>query len=139
MSGSDRIVDTLKRAFHKHYEDGESSAEIWIAFIEVPPTINKTATRIHSAKELAEKCEFPEPDKFSHEVVFEWAIPEKYVLHEVSLQTLMKRELQEHCFLQPSTAEVRRYTARELQRHGPWEISVTSQSPSELGLSAAFP
>lgn len=125
VSGSDRIVDTLKRAFDKHYEDGESSAEIWIAFIEVPPTINETATRIHSAKELAEKCELPEPKLFSHEVVFEWAIPEKYVLHEVSLQTLMKRELQEHCFLKPSTTEVRCYTARELQRHGPWEIGVT--------------
>ena len=61
VSGSDRIVDTLKRAFDKHYEDGESSVEIWIAFIEVPPTINETATRIHSAKELAEKCELPEP------------------------------------------------------------------------------
>ncbi len=125
VSGSDRIVDTLKRAFDKHYEDGESSAEIWIAFIEVPPTMNETATRIHSAKELAEKCELPEPNLFSHEVVFEWAIPKKYVLHEVSLQTLIKRKLQEHHFLQPSTAEVRRYTARELQRHGPWEIGVT--------------
>ena len=37
----------------------------------------------------------------------------------------MKRELQEHCFLQPSTIEVRRYIARELQRNGPWEIGVT--------------
>ena len=125
VSGSDRIVDTLKRAFDKHYKDGKSSAEIWIAFIEVPPTINETVTRIHSAKELAEKCGLPEPDLFSHEVVFEWAIPEIYVRHEVSLQTLMKRELQEHCFLQPTTAEVRCYTASELQGHDPWEIGVT--------------
>ena len=125
VSGSDRIVDTLKRAFDKYYEDGESSAEIWIAFIEVPPTIDESATRIHSAKELAEKCELPEPNAFSHEVVFEWTIPKKYVLHEVSLQTLIKRKLQEHYFLQPSTAEVRRYTSRELQRYNPWEIGVT--------------
>jgi hypothetical protein len=125
VSGSDRIVDTSKRAFDMHYEDGESSADIWIAFIEVPSTTNETATRIHSAKELAEKCELPEPNLFSHEVVFEWAIPEKYVVHEVSLQTLMKRGLQEHRFLQPSTAEVRRYTARELQQQRPWEIGIT--------------
>ncbi|KAL8882607.1 MAG: hypothetical protein Q9215_004064 [Flavoplaca cf. flavocitrina] len=125
VSGSDRIVDTLKRAFDKHYKKCESSAEIWIAFIEIPPTTNETATRIHSAKELAEKCELPEPNLLFHEVVFEWAIPDKYLLHEVSLQTLMKRELQEHCFLQPSTAEARCYIARELQRHGPWEIGVT--------------
>lgn len=44
VSGSDHIVDTLKRAFEKHYEDGESSEDIWIAFIEVPPTTNETAT-----------------------------------------------------------------------------------------------
>ena len=100
VSGSDRIVDTLKRAFDKHYgdddRDRESAADIWIAFIEVPPTINETTTRIHSAKKLAEKCELSDPNKYSYEVVFEWAIPEKYVVHKVSLQTLMKRELQEH-------------------------------------------
>ncbi|KIW21902.1 uncharacterized protein PV07_12688 [Cladophialophora immunda] len=125
VSGSDRIVDTLKRAFDKHYEDGESSADIWIAFIEIPPTMNETGPRIHSAKELAEQCELPEPNLFSHEVVFEWAIPKKYVLHEVSLQALINRGLQEHYFLQSSTAEVRRYTARELRQHGPWEIGIT--------------
>ena len=37
----------------------------------------------------------------------------------------MKRELQAYCFLQLSTKEVRRYTARELQRHGPWKIGIT--------------
>lgn len=125
LSGSDRIVDTLKRAFDKHYEDGESSAEIWIAFIEVPPTIIETPTRIYSAKELAQKCQLPEPNLFSHEVIFEWAIPETYVLHEVSLQTLMKRGLQKDCFLLPSTAEVRYYTARGFQRRDPWDIGVT--------------
>ena len=125
VSASDRIVDTLKRAFDKHYKNGESSAEIWIAFIEVPPTTNETTTRIHSAKELAENCELPEPNKFFYEVVFEWAIPEKFVLHEVSLQTLMKRGLREHCLLQPDTEKVRRYNARELQGHDPWEIGGT--------------
>ncbi len=125
VSGSDRIFDTLKRAFDKHYEEGEASAEIWIAFIEVPHTRAGTTTRIYSAKDLAEKCELAEPDKFSHEVVFEWAIPEKYVLHEVSLQTLMKRNLREDWLLQPSTTEGRRSTARELRGHSPWEIGVT--------------
>ena len=68
VSGSDRIVDTLKRAFDKHYKDDESSADIWIAFIEVPSNTNETATRIYPAKELAEKCDLPEPNLFSHEV-----------------------------------------------------------------------
>jgi hypothetical protein len=73
--GSDYIVDTLTRAFEKHfgddYKDSELVADIWIAFIEVLPTIDKDATRIHSAKELAEKYKDPEYKKFSHEFVFE--------------------------------------------------------------------
>jgi hypothetical protein len=99
VSGSDRIIDSVKRAFDKRHEDGESPADIWIDFIEVPTIINETTTRIHSAKELARKCGLPKPDKFSHEVVFEWAIPEKYVVHEISLQTLIRRGLREHNFL----------------------------------------
>ncbi|KAI9742311.1 MAG: hypothetical protein M1818_004211 [Claussenomyces sp. TS43310] len=130
VSVSNRIVDSVTRAFNKHYKYGESPADIWIAFIEVPPTTNETATRFHFAKELAEKCELPQPNKFSHEIVFEWAIPKEYVVHEVSLLTLMERKFQEDCFLPRSTAEVRRYTARELQQQDPWEIGIT------LGFSA---
>ncbi|KAH8587985.1 hypothetical protein B0O99DRAFT_640405 [Bisporella sp. PMI_857] len=43
----------------------------------------------------------------------------------------MKREIQEHYFLQPSalevrsTREVRCYTARELQQHTLWEMGAT--------------
>lgn len=43
----------------------------------------------------------------------------------------MERGLEEHYFLRPSTwkvqstSEVRYYTARELQRHGSWEIGIT--------------
>jgi hypothetical protein len=98
----------------------------WVAFIEVPP--NENATRIHCAKELAGKCELWEPNRFYHEMVFEWAIPEKYVLHKVSLQSLMDRGIQRQCFFQSSTAEVRCYIARELPHaislDGPWEIGV---------------
>lgn len=87
VSGSDRIVDTLTRAFEKYfgddYRDGELAADIWIAFIEVPPTMDEDATRIHSAEEWAEKCGDPEYKKFSHEFVFEWAIPEKYVVADL--------------------------------------------------------
>ncbi|CAG8982554.1 hypothetical protein HYALB_00002336 [Hymenoscyphus albidus] len=124
VSGSDRIVDTLKRAFEKH-KDGERSADIWIVFIAEPQTINETATRIHSAKELAEKCQLEEPKRFSHEVLFEWAIPEEYVLHQVSLHTLIERGLQGSWFSQPTTVEVRRYIAEKLQQQSPWEIGVT--------------
>jgi hypothetical protein len=120
VSVSDRIVDTVKRAFDKHYEDDESAADIWFAFIEVPP--NEKA--IHSVKELAEKCGLKEPNRFNHEFIFEWAIPEHYVLHKVSLQTLMKREIQQHWFSEPSTMEVRCRIAKEFRDDisHPWEI-----------------
>lgn len=94
VSVSDRIVDTVKRAFEKHYKDGESLADIWITFIEVPAIIHGTPARIHATRSLAEERELPEPNVFYHEFVFEWAIPETYVLHTVSLQTLMNRGLQ---------------------------------------------
>ncbi|KFY05665.1 hypothetical protein V491_09069 [Pseudogymnoascus sp. VKM F-3775] len=141
VSASDRIVDGVTRAFRKYYEDGEEAADIWIAFIEVSPT---TTARIHSARELAGRCGFQKPELFSHEVVFEWAIPEEYIIHEVSFLTLMERGLREDYFLreyhlpQPSSgkvqsapevrsaAEVRHNTAREFQqRRDPWDIGLT--------------
>ena len=75
--GSDRIVDTSKRAFDMYYKEGESLVDIWIAFIKVPPTRNLDTTQFYSAKALAEKCGHPEPNKFSYEVVFKWAIPKE--------------------------------------------------------------
>lgn len=124
VSASVRIVDTLKRAFDKHNEHGESPAEIGIAFIEPKSIENGNLPRIHSARQLAKQCNLQNPEFFSYEFVFEWAIPEKYVLHKVSLQTLMERGLPMDWLLPPSTEEVRRYIAREFQQCGPWEIGV---------------
>ena len=36
VSASESIVDTVERAFDTQYQDSESLAEIWIAFIEIP-------------------------------------------------------------------------------------------------------
>jgi len=125
VSASVRIIDTLKRAFDKYHLDGESPADIWIAFIEIPSDTDDNAARIHSAKELAEKCKLCESSKFLYEVVFEWAIPEVYVVHKVSLQTLMNRRLQERYLLESSTGKVRQYFAREFQRLDSFEIGLT--------------
>jgi len=57
-------------------------------------------------------------------VIFEWAIPKKYVVHKASLQTLMKRELQEHRFLQPPTIEVRRYTTENSNLMAPRKLAL---------------
>jgi hypothetical protein len=85
---------------------------------------------------LAEECGHPEPGLFHHEIVFEWAIPEKYVLHKISLQALMDRGLKWGKYLIQggrelqllSTAELRSCIARDLQParpwYGPWGIGV---------------
>ena len=82
------------------------------------------ATRVHSARNLAEECGFPNSSPFFHEVVFEWVIPKKYVLHEVSLHTLMESGLPQDWFLQPSTEEVRWCIANEFQHCHPYNIGV---------------
>ncbi|KAL8661500.1 MAG: hypothetical protein Q9168_008379 [Polycauliona sp. 1 TL-2023] len=131
VSASDRIVDSVKRAFDKHYRDGESQAEIWIAFIAIPSTINKTAPRVHSAKELAKKCHYAEYNSFHHEVVFEWAIPEKYVLHKISLETLIDRGLHKGHFrplsdpeIYMSTKAIRSHIAIEMEKNNVWETGL---------------
>ncbi|KAI4262699.1 MAG: hypothetical protein L6R42_002129 [Xanthoria sp. 1 TBL-2021] len=124
VSASDRIVDTVQRAFDKYYEDGDSPGEIWIAFIEIPRIVGETTARIHSAKALAAECGFPRPGLYSHEIVFEWVIPEECVIHQVSLQTLMDRGIWDDCFLRRSTAEVRRSLAERFHGCNPWEIGI---------------
>lgn len=122
VSVSDRIVDTLHRAVEKYDKYCESPAKIWIAFIEVPSSAD---IRIHSAKELKEQCGSEEPGLCSHEFVFEWAIPEQYVRHRVSLQTLIYRGLPERHFRDCFTSETRCSIAREFaQYRSSWEIGV---------------
>jgi len=118
VSVSDRIVDTVKRAFDKQYENDESAADVWIAFIEVPPDEN--ATRIYSAQKLAQCCGLKEPNRFDHEFIFEWAIPEHHVLHQVSLQTLIDRGIQQLWFSEPSTKDVRSRIRKELFQDDSW-------------------
>lgn len=91
VSVSDRIIDTVNRAFDKHYEDGEPAANIWITFICVSTNDHGAAAQIHAAQSLAKENRDLEAGRYRHEFVFAWAIPKEYVLHEVSLQTLMNR------------------------------------------------
>ncbi|KFX88766.1 hypothetical protein O988_08912 [Pseudogymnoascus sp. VKM F-3808] len=125
VSCSVRIVDTVRRAFEIHNEDGELLADIWIAFIEIPTTKTKVTKRIHSAETLAEKCDLSEPQKLRYEFVFEWAIPKKYLVHKVSLQTLVDRGLRQEDFCKSNTAEVRYNLAKTFQRNDAWDIGVS--------------
>lgn len=144
VSCSTRIVDTMKRAFDKHYIEEESAEDIWIAFIAIParssPSLSSTTKRdqsqnkdkdtprIHSARALAERLPIEKPWKFTYEVVFEWAIPEKYVTHQVSLQTILDRGFQDQYFrVLKSTSEVLYHIAQQfkLRRHDPYGIGIT--------------
>ncbi|KFY44824.1 hypothetical protein V495_03256 [Pseudogymnoascus sp. VKM F-4514 (FW-929)] len=139
VSFSDRIVDTVQRAFKTHYafekghEKHVSKKDITIAFIAVPPDTRRI---YHSAKELAEACkehlgknyDLLDPRIYSHEFVFEWAIPDNYPVHKVSLQTLVDRGIQGiqgHNFLQMSTKDERSYIAGNFQQQDPWDIGST--------------
>ncbi|KAM0274275.1 hypothetical protein ACHAQH_008009 [Verticillium albo-atrum] len=100
ISVSSRIIDTTKCALDKYYTDGNPAEDIWIAFIMVPAGSRKP----HSAKKLAmqsnKQREILKPHQFRHEFLFDWAIPEDFVLHEVSLQTLLDRGLDWHEYLE---------------------------------------
>jgi len=124
VSCSDRMVDTLKRAFTKHIRDDESPSNIRIAFIEAVPTMHANATRVHSARELARQCQLLDSDKFLHEFVFEHAIPEECLLHDVSLHTLIMRGLQVNDFSQENTRGLRHDLAIKIQESDPWEIGL---------------
>ena len=55
VSASDRIVDTLKRAADKHHKNGDVPPDAWTAFIEVPPSMNESATRIPFRERIGRK------------------------------------------------------------------------------------
>ncbi len=132
VSVSSRIVDTIQRAFQK-LESGESPADIWVVFIEVLADVGQTPAKLHRAQDLAKRCllrkrqnssHLNEPSKFQHEVVFEWGIPEDYILHQVSLRTLIDRELPVH--QASSTMELRDIiSAAEFQGACPFDLGVS--------------
>lgn len=122
---SNRLVDTVHRAFQKHYVDGESPADIWVVFIEAPAEGQTPPVRLHSGRELARSIGL-KPEHFHYEFVFEWGIPQGYVLHKVSLKTLMDRGLQVDSE-DLSTQALRLSTAREIEEssiHGPADIGI---------------
>jgi hypothetical protein len=59
------IIDTTKPD-----NNGESTGDIWIAFIELPATRPGTPGGLSAARHLAAECGPPKPDYFKYEVVF---------------------------------------------------------------------
>ncbi|EFY95869.2 hypothetical protein MAA_08677 [Metarhizium robertsii ARSEF 23] len=106
VSVSNRVVDTLQRAFNKYYVDKEPPESIYIVFIRIPA------------------------GKF----LFEWAIPDDFVVHSVSIKTLLDRGLTLKNFLigqrLPPTAEL---------CHGmAYDTFPTNSDAWEIGLALGF-
>ncbi|KID95088.1 hypothetical protein MAJ_08925, partial [Metarhizium majus ARSEF 297] len=98
VSVSNRVVDTLQRAFNKYYGDNEPPESIYIVFIRIRASQVGSAA-FHSAQKLAGKCGMSDADKFKHEFLFESAIPDDFVVHSVSIKTLLDRGLTLENFL----------------------------------------
>ncbi|TGO35967.1 hypothetical protein BHYA_0139g00140 [Botrytis hyacinthi] len=79
VSVTSSIIRALNIAFNKHYRDDEKRAEIWIAFIE-----SRIRNQMHGDQN---------PVYFKDEYLFEWGVPMEYVVHGVSVQTLVDRGL----------------------------------------------
>ncbi|CCD55448.1 hypothetical protein BofuT4_P158440.1 [Botrytis cinerea T4] len=96
VSVTSSIVRAIKTAFNKHYKDGENRVGIWIVFIRVP---YQDADAYHSARKIAERFHGINPLWFKDEYLFEWEIPMKYVVHRVSVGTLVDRglDMKEYC------------------------------------------
>ena len=88
VSVSSRMIDTLRRAFNKFHVAREDPSQIWIAFFFVP---NRDKHVYHHAEGLADILRMKDSSWLRHEYIFEWEIPKKYVIHEVSVETLMQR------------------------------------------------
>lgn len=112
VSATDRPIEALHRAFMKYYHSDDEKHSIWIAIISVPVGEDGTLP-CHHAKDLALELGYnpDDGDKFMHEYIFEWEIEHQYVEHMVSVETLLKRGLHLHAFLQddrlPSLREFR--------------------------------
>ncbi|KAL4874964.1 hypothetical protein BJY04DRAFT_202859 [Aspergillus karnatakaensis] len=115
ISVTDRPIEALHRGFDKYCNMGEDPAQIWIAIIFVPDAAAKNNSIVyHHAEQLAEQVKKVEdPSVFKHEYVFEWEIPEKYVKHRVSLQTLLDRGLDLRDYLDDPEDFPNLHTVRE--------------------------
>ncbi|KAF2004753.1 hypothetical protein P154DRAFT_586372 [Amniculicola lignicola CBS 123094] len=89
VSTSNRLIDTIQRAFNKFYRNREHPGQIWIAFIYVPDVDQHV---YHHAEYLAKKYGCQNSGRLRYEYLFEWQIPENCLLHKVSVKTLIERE-----------------------------------------------
>lgn len=92
------FIDVLNRAFARLHK-GDKPDQIWIVFISVP---YKDKGVYHHAEDLAREIEHNKPSLFKDEYIFVWEIPEKYMVHKISVQTLLERGLTMECYYEDS-------------------------------------
>lgn len=92
VSVTDRPIEAMHRAFEKYYNSQERSASIWITIISVPFTADERRP-YHHAEMLALATGIKDSYIFRHEYLFEWEIPDQYVEHRISVETLLDRGL----------------------------------------------
>ena len=131
ISVTDRPLEALNRALGKYYT--EKKDQIWIICVEVPETDKKNGP--HHAQRLAVKRKV-ESNKFRHEYLFEWEIPEDYISRIVPVQEFLNRGIEKMMPLEYDGEGVRFSTLRDAFREeiltsdpygtGRWLYSLTA-------------
>ncbi|KAG9228059.1 hypothetical protein BJ875DRAFT_490287 [Amylocarpus encephaloides] len=96
VSTTKDIVRALKGAYDAHCIKGEDMMDVYLTIINIPGPGSERPDpdlRVHSAVQLARLMGLDEESQrlFKDEYLFEWEIPQRYVVHIVSLQTLHDR------------------------------------------------
>jgi len=89
VSTTKDIVRALKGAYDAHYIKDEDMEDVYLTIISIPsPGSERPADlRVHSAVQLARAMGLDEESQrlFKDEYLFVWEIPQRYVVHMVSL------------------------------------------------------
>jgi hypothetical protein len=93
------LVSTTKdivRALKGAYDKDEDMKDVYLTIINIPGPGSERPDpdlRVHSAVQLAREIKLNAKSQrlFKDEYLFEWEIPQRYVVHMVSLQTLHDR------------------------------------------------
>jgi len=128
------FTDALRRAFEKYYE-GDSPNRIWIVFISVP---HKDRSIYHHAEHLAREIGQDKTAIFKDKYIFEWEIPEKYIVHKISIQTLVERGLDMERYCRYFNGGRRLPPAFLLRQKIAEHILDPSNSGYDIGLSLGF-
>ena len=96
VSTTKDVVRTLKGVYDKHYIEDEDVKDMYLTIINIAGPGSERPDpdlQVHSAVRLARAIELDAESQrlFKDECLFEWEIPQRYVVNRVSLRTLRDR------------------------------------------------